>query len=345
MDSLGATPAAKTNDMTSPIIIPVAAGKGGVGKTLLTANLAMALSDMEHQTIAVDLEFGGSNLHSYLGLSNEHPGVGDFLAAKSAELPEMLVETGNPRLQFLPGDGRTPFMANLSYAQKRRLISRLRLLPAEYVLLDLGSGSSFNTLDLFRLSTCGILVTVPERPAIMNMQVFLKHLCLRTIQRKFSKNREIRNLLDSLRKLPMSSGLMTIDVIRDRIAKVDIESAKAVDEICQQNRPHVIFNMGEHPDELKIAEKISQGMGQVLSIEADYLGFVFRDRTVIESIRNGTPRLPYQQKGQFSENMRRIASRIVRYWDVPVENSAELLLKSTRADFERWRTVDPNVSV
>ena len=249
--------------------------------------------------IAVDLDFGGSNLHSYLGIPNKFPGVGDFLATKSAELEEFLVTTRHAGLQFLPGDGRTPFMANLAHAQKRRLISRLRKLPAEYVLLDLGSGSSFNTLDFFRMSNCGIVVTVPERPAIMNMQVFLKNLYLRILERKFSQDREIRELLSALHKLPMSSGLTTMELIRKEIAKIDLESAAAVDQICRQYRPHVIFNMGEHPDELKLAEKMSRGMGHVLSIEVDYLGFVFRDPTVITSIRKDTPLVPYQQKGPF----------------------------------------------
>jgi flagellar biosynthesis protein FlhG len=65
-----------------------------------------------HRVIAVDLDFGGSNLHSFLGLSNRHPGVGDFLKARSAELDELLVSSDNPNLFFLPGDGKTPFMAN-----------------------------------------------------------------------------------------------------------------------------------------------------------------------------------------------------------------------------------------
>lgn len=160
------------------------------------------------------------------------------------------------------------------------------------------------------------------------------------IERMFSKNIEIRDLLNNLRKLPMSSGLTTMEVIRNAVAEVDQESANAIDEICLNYRPRVVFNMGEHPDELKLAEKMSKGMGEVLSIEADYLGFVFRQRIVIDSIRKGSPLVPYQQKGQFSENIRRIATRITKYWDSPINNSAELLLKSTREDYEWWSNPD-----
>ena len=82
----------------------------------------MALARRGHKTIVVDMDLGGSNLHSFLGLSNRYPGIGDFLKAKTADLEELLVPTGTANLQFLPGDGRTPFMANIPHGQKEKLI-------------------------------------------------------------------------------------------------------------------------------------------------------------------------------------------------------------------------------
>ena len=51
--------------MTSTII-PIASGKGGVGKSFLAANLAIALAKLGKQVIVADLDFGGSNLHTCL---------------------------------------------------------------------------------------------------------------------------------------------------------------------------------------------------------------------------------------------------------------------------------------
>ena len=138
---------------TKTSIIPVAGGKGGVGKTFFVANLAIAMANMGYKTVAVDMDLGGSNLHFFLDLPKRFPGIGDFLKARSAELEDLIVSTEVPNLHFIPGDGLTPFMANIPYVQKLRLISRIKKLPAEYVLLDLGAGTSFNTLDFFRMST------------------------------------------------------------------------------------------------------------------------------------------------------------------------------------------------
>ena len=49
-------------------IIPIASGKGGVGKSFVAANLSIALAELGNQVIVADLDFGGSNLHTCLGI-------------------------------------------------------------------------------------------------------------------------------------------------------------------------------------------------------------------------------------------------------------------------------------
>ena len=86
--------------MTSTII-PIASGKGGVGKSFLAANLAIALAKLGKQVIVADLDFGGSNLHTCLGLNNIYPGIGDFLRARYPKLKDLLVTTDDQNLKFL----------------------------------------------------------------------------------------------------------------------------------------------------------------------------------------------------------------------------------------------------
>ena len=85
-------------------IIPIAAGKGGVGKTFLTANLGLALAEYGKKVIVIDLHLGGSNLHSFLGLSNQYPGLGEFIRNRQLQLESLLVPTLFPNLRFLPGE-------------------------------------------------------------------------------------------------------------------------------------------------------------------------------------------------------------------------------------------------
>lgn len=311
------------------IVIPVAGGKGGTGKTFFTANLAISLARMGHQTVAVDLDLGGSNLHSFFGLSNQYPGVGDFLKARNAELEELLVSTETPNLKFLPGDGRTPFMANVPYAQKMRLISHLMNLPAKYILLDLGAGSSFNTLDFFRISHNGFLITTPEYPAIMNLLAFLKHFLFRAIERMFVKDQKIQDLMRATYKQPMTDQQTSIGILREQIRAVDPEAGKQIAALCSNYRPRIVFNMGEHPDELKIAERISDSLDKLLSMKADYFGFIFYDNAVRQSIKKRVPLLPHYEESIAAESLQAVSERLVKYLDRPVENSAQMLLSRT----------------
>ena len=57
-------------------IIPVASGKGGVGKSLLSANLAIALGQSGKKVVLADLDLGASNLHLVLGQQAPKQGLG-----------------------------------------------------------------------------------------------------------------------------------------------------------------------------------------------------------------------------------------------------------------------------
>jgi flagellar biosynthesis protein FlhG len=59
-------------------IIPVASGKGGVGKSLIAANLGVAMAQARQRVVVVDLDLGASNLHLVLGYHSPKPGLGTF---------------------------------------------------------------------------------------------------------------------------------------------------------------------------------------------------------------------------------------------------------------------------
>ena len=319
-------------------IIPIASGKGGVGKSFISSNLAIALADRGYRVIAVDLDFGCANLHSFLGISNRYPGIGDFLKARVGELDELLVPSQFPNLHFLPGDGKTPFMANIAHAQKIKLISRIKKLPADYILLDLGAGSSFNTLDFFRLAPHGIMVTTPEPPAVMGMLVFLKNFLLRAIERKMVRHYGVRNMLREMYKQPMESQTLSIREVHQKIMDEDPEAGEIAGQVYSYFRPRIIINMGENPDDARMANKISRTLGDILSIEADYFGFVYKDRAVLSSIRKREPFMLNYHDSLAAENITRIAQRIEKFWKQPVKDSANLLLNNVIKDFETRRT-------
>lgn len=308
-----------------PVIIPVASGKGGVGKSFITANLAIALAERGKQVIVIDLDLGGCNLHSFLGLPNRFPGIGDFLQVDGLVLHDLLVPTGITNLMFLPGDGKIPLLANIPFVQKVKLMNEIRKLPANYIFLDLGAGASYNTLDFYGISQFGILVIKPEYTSLMNMLTFLKNYLFRSVFQALSDDEQMQAAFKKIYNQSMSQEIPDIKKLQQIITKKDSKAGAKVSAIIKNCRPRIIFNMGFNPNDSLVAANLSRTLSKILSIEADYFGFVFSDSSVRKSIRQRTVFLPGYRGSMAADNIMRIAVRIDKYWQRPVRDSARLL--------------------
>lgn len=312
-----------------PVVIPVASGKGGVGKSFIAANLAMALAEKGQRVIAADLDFGGSNLYHFMGLPNRNPGIGDFLSGHAPDLQRLLVPTAASRLFFLPGDGRTPLTANLHSAQKAKLLRHLRALPADYLILDIGAGSSFTTLDLYNAAETGLMVTTPERPAVMGMLVFLKSYLYRKLESRLAAEgcRGLKPLLKELTQLPMAEQPDSFDLVKGRFSAASEQAAAVVAATLGACRPRIVFNLGTSAEETALAETIGRTLREVLGIEPDFFGFVFQDPNVAEASRRRVPFLLHYPESAAGAGIRKLAERVEKFWSRPVEGSAALMAR------------------
>jgi len=157
-------------DVRTNKIWAVGGGKGGVGKTVFTANLAVSLANRGKRVIVVDADLGGANIHTILGVKKIKHNLGDFLINKKfRNISDVVVETPVKNLGLVSGANGILELANPSFAQKMKVISGLRKVDADIVLLDLGAGTTFNTLDFFNLADSKILVACPEPTSIQNV--------------------------------------------------------------------------------------------------------------------------------------------------------------------------------
>jgi flagellar biosynthesis protein FlhG len=323
-------PSQKEDVICKPTIIPVAGGKGGIGKSFLSANLAIALAQKGYDTIAVDLDLGASSLFAFFGLTNRFPGIGDFVRAKRCELSELLVPTDVPKLRFLPGDGRSPFMANIAHAQKKKILRSLQLLQADYLVLDLGSGSTYNTLDFFSLGQTGIVMTTPEHPSMLKMLTFLKNLLLRKIENAIGTNVLVKSILSDAYDQPMEAQIQSLFQLEEKLAQEDPELAAAVEDIRRGFRPRIIFNMGTTPEDLSLMKHLDRSIETVLGIAADYFGFLYSDSNIRGTLQAKRPYLLENPDSITSQEIKKIAERICKYWFHSIPGSSELILARAR---------------
>ncbi|MCP4157345.1 MAG: MinD/ParA family protein [bacterium] len=331
----------KAETTNKPILVPVAGGKGGVGKSMITANLAIALAGMGYRTVAIDMDLGGSNLHSFLGIPNKYRGIGDFVKAKGSQLEDFQLDTAIENLSFIPGDGVSPFMANIHHYQKTRLLSQMKRIPADFILVDLGAGTSFNTLDFFAISQYGLLIAAPEFLSVVSTLGFLKNYLFRVIEGKLKKRNQAYSLLEEIYRRPMGEEQVTVASICEEMTAVDPEAVKIIGAVCSSIRPRVIFNRGKDPGELSITRQLEHGLGRVLSLEGDYPGFVFADGCVDEALQARVPLLTAFPDSLAAMEIVRIARRLIKFNKEPISNSAQLLLDSTRWFYEKHNESEP----
>jgi flagellar biosynthesis protein FlhG len=124
-------------------IIPVASGKGGVGKSLVAANLGIAFAQAGQRVVLVDLDLGASNLHLVLGHQSPRTGIGTFLNDTKSSFNEVIADTDIRGLMFIPGDTEIPGTANLKPFQLKALVKHFFALKdkADVLILDLGAGT------------------------------------------------------------------------------------------------------------------------------------------------------------------------------------------------------------
>ncbi len=293
-------------------IIPIAGGKGGVGKSLLAVNLSIALSQAGKDVVLADLDLGGSNLHMMLGSGKNGSGIGTWLTRTDMDFKDIIIESEYPGMKFIPGDAEIPGLANISSARKRSLISNIKSLEADFVVVDLGAGTSFNTLDFFLLSSTGIIVTAPALTATLNAYLFLKNVVFRMITTSFTGKSPARLYLDDISA--DGDGLQRIYIpgLLDKLESLDSVKHASFMKKMEIFSPMLVMNMIEDPKDSVKAEKIKRSCEQYLGVDMEYLGVIYRDHLQDVALNSRLPIIKYKPESVISMAVYRIADRIIQ---------------------------------
>ena len=256
------------------------------------------------------------------------------MKARIGNLEDQLVSTETEHLRFLAGDVRSPFLANMHHSQKIRLINNLRRLDCEFLILDLGSGSTYNTLDYFGMTQLGLMVTTTEHTSTMNMLTFLKLFAFRIIERSLPKNTFIQNALKELYNLSIKEDILTVRILLDKISDIDRQAAQNAERNWIRFRPRIIFNKCNAPTELELLTVLENALNENLMLRSDFFGCLFTDSAVSKSFLQRNTLKNTAPNSFILEDINLLADRINRLWNQPIRNSANLLQQNAKTIFE-----------
>jgi flagellar biosynthesis protein FlhG len=123
-------------------ILAIGGGKGGTGKSLIAANIAIYLATLGKKVVLLDADLGGANLHTFVGVERPAVTIADLLERRVASIDAAVVETAIPGLGLISGEGDPSWMASPRPPQRARLVDQVLQLKTDYLVIDLGPGTS-----------------------------------------------------------------------------------------------------------------------------------------------------------------------------------------------------------
>lgn len=154
-------------------IISIASGKGGVGKSNFSINLAIQMRKLGKRVVIIDADFGLANVEILLGVAPKHT-VADVLNG-TVEM-ESALTIGPMGVMFLSGGSGMAALTELTDSQIARLTDGFLQLDAlaDFIIIDTRAGISNVVVNFIRASSDTIVVTTPDPTAIADAYALIK---------------------------------------------------------------------------------------------------------------------------------------------------------------------------
>lgn len=293
-----------------PRIWAVGGGKGGVGKSFISANLGVALGRHGKRVVLVDLDLGGANMHTCLGLSSMKGDIGGYLS-EGGDINDFVNNTGYEGVGLISGAADNHHVANLKYFQKTKLLRNLSHIDADYVILDLGAGTTFNTLDFFVQAERGLLSVTPDPASIENTYRFLKCVFMRRLKAAPESVRQAMIDVLTSRQRPTGERIQTIADVLSTMDEQHPEDAPRLRKSLESSQLHLIVNQVLEPGDTELGHAMQMTCNRYFGANVDYLGCLQHDTRVLRSLRRREPFLVTYPQSMVAIYLEKMAATLI----------------------------------
>lgn len=291
-------------------VIALGGGKGGIGKTLLSANLAAAIARQGHRVVAIDTDLEGANLHTALGMQAPSVSLADYVAGRESDLRRLLLDTPIPGLRLVAathGNLDAPQPEDWSRVE---LLQQIHDLPADYALVDLGAGTHASVMDYFLVGDVGVLVLTPEPTSVENAYAFLRAAFYRRLRLAVS-TKAVREVVNQAMDLKNERGIRTPLDLLHAVQALSSEEGERFVAVMRSFRPQLVVNGAKTADDIRLGFTVRSVCRKYFGLQAEYLGYVNWDDAVIDAVRNRTTVVESHPRSDAAIYVTRIARKLL----------------------------------
>jgi flagellar biosynthesis protein FlhG len=291
----------------------IGGGKGGIGKSIFTLGLGISLARLGHKIIVVDADLGGANLHTLMGVRYPPHNLEDFILKRVSRLEDIVIETGVKGIGLICGADDILGAANPTYSQKLRILSQIEELPADFVLLDLGAGTSYNTLDFFNYSSGKICLLTSQATSLQNVYGFIKSALYRQISREFSKETELLELLWQTDSKDPDMDITSVRALSAHLKERDLALYSRLQKVLEDYQVYLVVNMVKTDKDMMAGLIIREVATTFLNICPQIMGHISYDLAVEAAVNLMIPFPLDKDESQPAQELRAIAQKV---WEI-----------------------------
>jgi flagellar biosynthesis protein FlhG len=334
------SPEASMISELSKKMIAVGGAKGGVGKSMLSANLAVGLALLGQKVVLADLDLGGADVHLYTGVKSLAKTWNDFLDKKVDSVKDILTPTAFNGLSMIGGDSSRLGSANLPYLQKLKIIRHLKALKTDFLIVDLGGDTAYNALDFFLEADQKIVVSGTEPASVLDSYAFVKVAFNRFLERFFSRHRLLKDMAEAIRDGSLQkTKKYSLDFIFQEVSIRDPQALVELKNEFNQFRLSIVLNMTESSSDVRIAESMKNLIKDKCFLDIGILGTIPFDKVVRRAARRFTPIVVENPKCKVSQKIHQMLAAII-FFSLQEKTRAELLHSTRQIRREVKKQID-----
>lgn len=278
-----------------PAILAVGGGKGGVGKSIVSANLGATMAQFGYRVLVVDLDLGCSNLHSHFGVSMPKRSLVDFLITKSASFRDILQPTPVQGVALVAGGREEAWAEHLSQPTEylpalwQALLASRQQYKVDIVLLDLGAGTHRHTMDFFSAAHLGLVTVLPEPTSIENAYVFFKMTLWKLIDNVGMRLQQVETAQDIKAALTTMAGSTLTNGYASSLRELQKSYPQFIQELLQVIQARclgIIVNQTRDQSDIDLGSSMEHICQKYFGLPTKYIGYLNYDEAVLKSLKN-----------------------------------------------------------